>query len=464
MNLASVAVRLRRYASHESPLSRYLIGTALWSLLLNVSARVLMLVASILLARQLGAEGFGIYATALSLITLLGLPTQLGLPTLLVRLIASYRLHMEWGLMRGLLRHSYAAVLLLAALFGAVAGVILWYVGRGLQAEQVRTLWPALALLPLLALSALNAATLRGLHNVALGLLPQNLILPGAFVVSLVAWQLGANSLPALTPQLAMALYVSAAAIAVIASAGLLLAGLPQQLRSTSARYDIRGWMRAALPLLLLAGMGAINTRTDVVMLTAIQGPESAGLYQAAARGAELVTFALVVVNVAIQPTIARLYAGGDHARLQRVITAAARGTFALAVAAALVLIFFGEHLLGLAFGHEFGRGKYTLGILCGAHIVNAGAGPVALILNMTGHERESAVGMAIGAVVNVALNAALIPLWDIEGAAAATAVSMILWNMMLLSAVGRRTGLGASVFGARSVARVHSGTDSITR
>lgn len=58
----------------------------------------------------------------------------------------------------------------------------------------------------------------------------------------------------------------------------------------------------------------------------------------AAARGAELVAFSLVVVNMAIQPTISRLYAAGEMQRLQRVITTAARVTVALALPAALIL------------------------------------------------------------------------------------------------------------------------------
>ncbi len=194
--------------------------------------------------------------------------------------------------------------------------------------------------------------------------------------------------------------------------------------------------------------MSIINTQADVLMLAAMQGGESAGVYRAASRGAELVAFSLVVANMAIQPSSSRLYAAGEMQRLQRVVTMAARGALMLALPTALVLGLFGRPVLGLVFGSEFERGALCLVILCGAQVVNAGAGSVALILNMTGHERDAALGMVGGTLVNLTLNAALIPRWDVEGAAIATGLSLVIWNAVLVFTVRRRTGLFSTALG----------------
>lgn len=404
-----------------------------------------MLVASILLARWLGADGYGVYATAMAVLLFLGVPTTLGLPNLVIRLLASYRVHEEWGLMRGLMQRVNMIVLLLAIFLAGSGAVVVLALGERLAPVQTHALLWAMALLPLVTLGALRAAALRGLHHVVLGQLPESLVMPGLFIALLAAWSFAGA---AFTPEIAVALRFAAVAAAFAVGAWLLLRRLPVQVRRAASRYETASWARSAVPLLFIGGMVIINTQTDVLMLAAIQGSESAGVYQATARGAELVALSLVVVNVTIQPVISRLYAAGEMHRLQRVLTAAARGTLAIALPAALVLALFGRPILGLVFGQEFERGALCLAILCGAQVVNAGAGSVGAILTMTGYERDSALGIGLGAFTNVGLNAILVPLWDIEGAALATGMSLLVWNVVLAVRVRQRLSLDSTALG----------------
>ena len=143
--------------------------------------------------------------------------------------------------------------------------------------------------------------------------------------------------------------------------------------------------------------------------------------------------------------------------RLQRVITTAARVTVALALPAALMLSLFARPILGLVFGSEFERGALCLVILCGAQVVNAGAGSVGLILKMTGHERDAALGMAFGAFTNVVLNTALVPVWGIDGAALATGMSLIVWNVFLVARVWKRLSLDSTALGTMALPRLKS-------
>ena len=56
--------------------------------------------------------------------------------------------------------------------------------------------------------------------------------------------------------------------------------------------------------------------------------------------------------------------------------------------------------------------------------------------------------------VLNLVLNATLIPVWGMPGAATATALSMIAWAATMTVAIRRRLGLSMSVF-ARPTAGV---------
>lgn len=104
----------------------------------------------------------------------------------------------------------------------------------------------------------------------------------------------------------------------------------------------------------------------------------------------------------------------------------------ALSLPVALGLIVFGKPILATVFGPEYAAGALALAILCVGQLLNAGFGSVGNILNMTGHERDTVLGVAIGAISNVALNLLLIPPLGIDGAAIAIAMSLLIWNSWL--------------------------------
>lgn len=448
MSALTLTMRLRSLWGNNGTLRQHLARAAAGSTLLAAASKLLILVTSVLLARSMGAAGYGIYATAMALITLLTVPTALGLPTLTVRLLASYRVHGQWALMRGLMTRSNQVVFLLSILIMAIAAAVVFLLRNRLESRDSTAFLFALALIPLMGLSALRSAALRGLHHVILGQLPESLIMPSLFLALIGGCMLMDGNAGLLSPQSAILARIIAVATAFLVGAWILLSKLPANLRKAEASYEVKAWARSAGPLLFIGGMSIINTQTDVLMLAAIKGEESAGIYQAAARGAELVAFSLIVINMSIQPTISRLYAAGRTEALQRMVTAAARGALGFALPVALSLILFGETILALIFGEAFERGAIALGILCCGQIINAGAGPVGQILNMTGHERDSATGLAVGAATNVIFNLLLVPSWGLNGAALATCLSLSIWNVVLVFLVRKRTGLSTTALG----------------
>jgi len=441
----TLTTRLRSLWGNDGSLRQHLARAVAGSALLAVSSKLLMLMTSVVLARWMGAAGYGVYATAMAMSLLLTVPTGLGLPTLVIRLLASYRVHRQWGLMRGLLARGNQTVLAASLATAGLAAVVIWASADRLGADKAIPYGLALLLIPLTALGAMRSAALRGLHHVILGQLPENLIMPGLFLALIAGWWFSADGLSTLSPEHAILARIVAAAVAFLIGAALLLKRIPPAVRDATPESDPRAWMRAALPLLFIAGINIINTQTDILMLAALRGSESAGVYQAAVRGAELVAFSLVIVNMAIQPSIARLYAAGDMARLQRLITLSARAATAVALPFAAVSILWGEPIMAAVFGSDFARGAVALGILSAAQLINAFTGPANSLLDMTGHQDDTLKAMIAGVLINVTLNAVLIPRWDIAGAAIATGTSLIVWNILLVIFVRRRLGVNAT-------------------
>ena len=73
----SLKLRFANLVSGESALRSRLVAAAGGTLALHVSTKLLALLASILLARTLGADGYGVYASALALLLRLVIPAQL---------------------------------------------------------------------------------------------------------------------------------------------------------------------------------------------------------------------------------------------------------------------------------------------------------------------------------------------------------------------------------------------------
>jgi len=439
--------RLASLLGPSSGLRGRLIRGGLGSLALKLASTALGFLLAILLARALGPEGYGVYAFVFAIVSLLAIPTQLGLPQLVVRETAKAQAAEQWGLMRGLWRWSTLAVWLFSSGVLVLAFAGLWLFGERLDDLTGTTLIAGLLLVPLIALGNLRGAALRGLRQVVAGQLPETVFRPGLLIALclIVLLALPAQTLTAAT---AMGLHALAAAIAFGLGAWLLWRARPREVASRPAPvYAASAWTASAWPLALTSGLQAINAQIGILLLGLFAASEAVGIYKVAVAVATLIAFGLQAVNLVVMPYFARLYAQGDLARLQQLVTQSARAILALAVPVTLVFVLFGEQFLALAFGPEYAAGHTVLAILALGQLVNAGMGSVGALLNMTGHERDTLRGVAIAAVANLVLGLALIPLYGLEGAAIATAATLIIWNLLLRQAVWHRIQIETLAF-----------------
>lgn len=425
-------------SKESSPLSldAFLRRGASASFLIKVSSTGMAFVTGIFLARVLGPEHYGIYAYAMAAVTLLAVPSALGLPALIVRQVSAYRASDDWALLRGLLRRSNQMVALVVTVLTLVAVLLAWLLAPRLPEQGLATFLVALTMVPLLAFATLRVAALQGLHHVVLAQLPEALLRPGLFLAGAVALYavLGRQ----FDPVWAMIAHATATAFAFAVGAWLLTRRRPVQSRQAPPRYRTREWLVSAWPMLFVTGANMAHIHIDLLMLGLFTTSHDVGIYRVASRGAEIVLFVLIAANLTAAPVFSNLYYRNQRVELQRVVTLTVRMVTAFALPVALFLMLWGEPLLRLLFGEAYVGAALALAILAGGQLVNAGLGSVGTLLNMTGHERASARAAAVSVTANIALNASLIPLWGINGAAVATAISIALWNVLMALAVRR--------------------------
>ncbi|MBD0370765.1 MAG: flippase [Pyrinomonadaceae bacterium] len=414
------------------------------SLALKVASTTLSFIISLLLARTLSANGYGVYVYAIAWTNLLIGPSTLGFDRLLVRQVSVYGTEAAWSPMRGLMREARRFTLVTSVGLSAAAALLVWVLVSPTDRQMRATIWLALLSVPIMALITVQQSIAQGLKQVILAQLPITLIRPATFIIIILT--LRAVTGAALLPSQAMGLNLIVTLLTLAIGGKLLSMILPKEVKASIAHQG-EGWVRHAWPLFWLGSFYLLNSQMDTLMLGTMRAPNEVAVYNIANRMAELMTFTLIAVSVTIAPTIAELWARGEVERLQRVLKRSVRIIAAVSLPLAIGLLVFGSFVLRL-FGPEFVVGYRALVILTGGQMVNALAGSVGLILVMTNHERDVIIAHLLSLFVIVLLGSVLIPLWGIEGIAAARFSSLIFWNIFLVSRVRSRLRINPTVFG----------------
>ncbi|MEM8547901.1 MAG: oligosaccharide flippase family protein [Pseudomonadota bacterium] len=378
---------------------------------------------SVLLARHLGAAGYGGYLFALTVAQMLAMPVLLGLPTLLMRQIAVYRSDNDAERLAGVVRWSLKFVLTTFA--AVVIGFSIFLVAsRAMSAglDQVTPLY--LLTLPLVAALAclqLASAFLQGFDRPLIASLPDSLIRP-ALLLALISILIG---LDILTPALTMALHVVAALAAFSWAVVMVVRHCDiSAIKSGPSRIEPRRWLGSLLPLSVLVGAGLINSRLDVFMLGTLTSNENVALYGIATQIAGIAGVAYLIPSTIIAPRIVTAHQKGDAAEVQKICQAASIVSLAASATFFVVLALLGEMIVGILLGASYGGAIVIALVLCVGQLIIASMGPAMVALNMMGREYSVTNAVLVSAGLNGCLNAFLIPWYGGLGAALATVVS----------------------------------------
>ena len=190
-------------------------------------------------------------------------------------------------------------------------------------------------------------------------------------------------------------------------------------------------------PMALSAIAYFIMQSIDIIILTIYEGFESIAYYSVAVKLATATALALMSVNIVIAPKIAEIYSTNDFNKLNKLINDSARIIFIISVPILIILFIFSDFALSL-FGENYVLAREALLLLLAGQFFSSLCGPGAIYLNMTGKQKKLNTILILGLVINIILNLVLIPIYGMEGAAAATLISMIFWNSLIVTVIYR--------------------------
>lgn len=419
------------------------------ALLGSVIAAISGFALSVLVGRSLGTVGAGVFFSITGLFVIASAVLKLGADTAelwrLPRLVATRRF--------GDLRRTIAVALVPPTVASVVVSIVMVIaaepIARTLTGSDDpdvvhQVVWSAVALAVMAPAYVMIAAT-RGLGSIGPFVGLQNVGLPvGRLVAVGTAVALGAGGVGVMAAW-------SLPAVVVAACATVWLASIVRRHRAAPHGPAPRAAPDIALELWGFAAPRGVTASIEATLVTVntlvvgvLIGPAAAGVFGALSRFVTAGTLAEQAIRVVVGPRFSALLGLDDRAGASRLYATTTPWVVVASWPIFVVIAVGAPALLGV-FGPGFAEGADALAILGVAMCVSQLAGNVQTVLLMSGRSAAQLRNKIVALVVLLALDAVLIPLFGIVGAALAWAVSLLVDTALAFAVVRRTVGIDLS-------------------
>jgi O-antigen/teichoic acid export membrane protein len=406
------------------------------TILLKVGSGGLAFAMFSLAARAMSPDGFGMFATWLSVAQIASVVGLIGQELLLVRFLNEYQARGQADLAKGVLlsslRNSSLAMLIAIATVATVA------ILRG-------EWW--LLVLSVSAFTAVNAGLMlgsqvaRSLVSILMGEGNREFFWRIAVVVFLVVVLSAGGRLDPAEMFAAMAVAMAVCLIVQVVS----IARVLPDLRDVTMRSETSRWRSSALYFWIASILEAANQYFDVILVYWLLDPTTAGIYFAASRLANIFAMLSAALYTFAARRLPALYFSKHHHEFEHTLQLMAEVT-GLCVVGGLAIIWIGASNLLALFGPHFAAQQWVLIVLALGTAFQAAGGPAAAVLQLTGHEGDYVPVVAANVVLRLVGFLILIPWLGLLGAAISATVALVIATVILNLLCRRRTGVDPSV------------------
>ncbi|WP_084645041.1 oligosaccharide flippase family protein [Oceanobacter kriegii] len=410
---------------------------AVQTAVVRVFAILTSFLVTILATRGLGAEQAGYFLLGFTLVTALSTFLRLGLDNVLVRAFGADGMSKEP-------LNTFAYALRWAAVVACAAGVLgcvfssaiaLHVFGKPEFADAL--FWMMLAL-PLVVLFNLCSFAFQGLHRVVAATWFQQLGAGFVFVLlfALVWWQQPSW----LSSGNAALLFFVAALLVSVMAVVLWMRQKESSIPALGGKWKNAELWESSSNLWAAASMSLLVQWSGVLIAGALIASSELAHLSAAQRTANITSFVLMVVNMAVAPRYARLWKEQKLDELRQLARISTRAMIAMVLPVVAIMLVFPGFILGL-FGEGFEQGALLLSIMAIGQFINVATGSVGYLLNMSGHEKDMRRVTMFAGPLTIILAFVLTSEFGAVGAAAATAIGVSVQNLGALAMVKRRLG-----------------------
>tara|TARA_R110002124_G_scaffold111545_2_gene265449 strand:+ start:11943 stop:13292 length:1350 start_codon:yes stop_codon:yes gene_type:complete len=395
----------------------------------------------ILLARVMGVNEYGDYIYVLTWINLVGLFSKFGFDSASKKFLPILYTQENWSGLFGYVRYTSKFVFITGLLFVLTSVLSAYFFDR----NQLSLIFLAGAFVLLINNQlGLFSSFLEAIREFYKSLIPTNIIRPLGIVLGVVIYYIVSESVKS-----EYVMYINAVStlFALVIAYGWLKSSTKSPDESISTTIDDKKeWRNISYSLLLVSGIHIVLNEMDTIILGILISTESAGVYKSAIKIGHLALFGFNAVELVIAPTIAKLYAENDSIGIQQIVSKGVLIMMAVSFPLLIFLWFFGGSIL-LLYGPEFLIGFTSMKILLVCQVINVITGSVINLMTMTKYQKETLYVFSMSLVFNLVLNLVLIPIYGMEGAAWATGITTIVWNITALLFIRKKLKVDPSIF-----------------
>jgi O-antigen/teichoic acid export membrane protein len=386
-----------------------------------------------------GAEEWGIYSLCFTLLSIAVLLPKFGFDNSLVRIITELNTHNNHKEIKRVLFKALAIsiiiTLLIVVVINSFSDVI---IAKILKQNNLKPYIKLISLcvLPIVILTIISA-TFQAFKKTMLFMLFQTAFINFVFLILLLIYHYLEINIKIFE------LYYYSALITMIISIFTLYGFLNKKslsLQQKEIKYGFKKIATISLPMLLSSSFALLMGWSDIIMLSYFKTAADIGIYNSALKLAALSSITLIAVNAIATPKFVEFYSKMDMSGLESIVKKSTKMIFYSTAPVLIILIIFSKKILGL-FGDEFSIGYLALIYLCIASFINAISGSVGYIMQMTNQQKTYQNIIITAFIINLILNIILIPKYSFNGAALASSLAMIFWNIALVIIIKRKFG-----------------------
>lgn len=416
-----------------------MIRSALVALLMRVSGSALWLIYTIILARSLTQEQFGLTLFVISLMLLTTPIASMGFEISTLRHVIRYKKTKNFRLMAQIVREGQFVAIIGAALVSS--GVLVLSIFGYIPLNSNPTYLGLTVLgIGISTVMALNRSVLRGQGKTAQSLFGFTIMRP-LIPTSLAVAFFSSDTLNATT---ALLTYIIGLTVAVAIEEVLLRRDRIRKSAKTIKKFVSTRHLKRHLSVGFGVWPGemsnAVVAKIGGLVVASILGLEAAALYLAAERISALAEFLIDAVRYGAAPEIANS-SNKDHQQLQASVTKASALMLISGLVGSIGLLMVGYFILGLM-GEVYTKSYPVLVGMIVGYLSRAVLGPVAIIMSMCGLEREFSAWSLINACLATVLAVLGTVTLGLPGAAVGFATAAWINSFTLHRTINKRLGI----------------------
>ncbi|MDX8363749.1 flippase [Cytobacillus sp. IB215665] len=402
--------------------------------ILRLLSFILLYVLNFMIAKVYGAEALGIYTLSFTLLTICLTLVLLGTDTAIIRLITEYRSQYSMKQANIVFTKVMKLLIPLSVLFSVLLFILAEPIAILLFQEQllIQPFRVVSIVLPFMVMTRMYSKAFRAIKSITKSIYFEIIGIRFGNLLILVFFLL------LLTKDFMHIIYALSIAITITAFMSMYswhkyIQKDEENQKLLFNQIETKGLkeiLQISIPMYLTSAMSLILNWTDVVMLGIFQSTSAVGVYSIVLKLSLLISFSLSSINMIILPKFSELYWEGRKDDLIKIFHFSSRLIVWTSIPLLFIIILFAPVLLAI-FGEVYIEGVIPLIILCIGQCINACAGSVMQLLNMTGNEKLARNAIVISAATNVLGNLILIPIFGMIGAAVATSLSIIIRETM---------------------------------